>query len=794
MVQEELFQQHQLVFYVYGVFEKNINKMINKIINLKNILMKTDVKDEIENEVTNIVNNQPNEEAQTIISQNYSFVKTLGEGTFGKVKLGKHIPSGEEVAIKILEKDKLRSHYKTKINREINFMKNLYHRNIITLFDIVETSTSYYIIMEYAKNGDLFSYIVQNKKLTEAVAKKYFIQILIAIEYIHKERIVHRDLKPENILLDNNYQTIKIIDFGLSNHYNVGEYLSTPCGSLGYAAPEMISGKKYLGVLSDVWALGIILFAMVCGYLPFEGDNKTIYNHVIEGKYTVPEFLSPGCKDLIKKILVVNPKKRIGLEMIHEHCFIKDEYEEYYTKEIIKNALQKEKNLGVYCTEIEDQVISQTLDLVNSGNSKPITVDDLITMLKNNQINSITADYKIFLNIYQKKIVKLGETSLRKKTEDSQCETRPSSICQIETTVLVNKIKNDPPKIRNIKNNIGQKNLLSSVYLNNINTTHDGEQRGQKKKEGNNTVTEIKAKVISPPKKPMSNINHFRNKKMSLTKPTISTRGIESKQKFKRTEVKSPKDDNTRKIKTISPISHLNKSTEHQRTNSKAKGNSKFIPSQTITLTESRRLNYTKRLAESFVSPANVKKEKKIKTLQLHKRAISITSSFSPTKPSRKPNTECRTIGGKTTTRFSKKFMSINSRNQTAMVGTPTTPTMKISCGKEQPSCSSKQAERFHSFLKSPVKKDFALCSTNSSLESIKEKIKKIAEKEKYILNIKSIYHYSCNKKTEKSDNIVLIDVINTSNKKNVIKLSHYFGDETCTKQMIKVIFIEISF
>ena len=173
--------------------------------------------------------------------------------------------------------------------------------------------------MEYASGGELFDFIVLKRRLTELEACKFFQQIICGVEYLHKLRIVHRDLKPENLLLDHK-KNIKIVDFGLSNLYNKGELLKTPCGSPCYAAPEMISGKNYSGLSVDIWSCGIILFAMICGYLPFDDtNNDVLYKKISSGDYKIPSFVSEKAKDLMKKILTTDPNKRVTIQQIKNH-------------------------------------------------------------------------------------------------------------------------------------------------------------------------------------------------------------------------------------------------------------------------------------------------------------------------------------------------------------------------------------------------------------------------------------------------------------------------------------------
>ena len=244
----------------------------------------------------------------------------LGQGTFGVVVLATHQLTGEKVAVKILDKEKiLQEADKTRIEREINILKNLRHSNIVHLYDIKETASSLYIIMEYIQGKELFDYIVSKKRLSEIEACNFYQQIISGIEYLGKIRVVHRDLKPENLLLDNK-KNIKIVDFGLSNIYQNNELLKTACGSPCYASPEMINGELYEGLGADIWSSGIVLYAMLCGYLPFEdADNEMLYKKITNGKFKTPKFLSENCKDILHRILNVDPEKRYTIKQIKKH-------------------------------------------------------------------------------------------------------------------------------------------------------------------------------------------------------------------------------------------------------------------------------------------------------------------------------------------------------------------------------------------------------------------------------------------------------------------------------------------
>ena len=251
---------------------------------------------------------------------NYVLGKTIGEGTFGKVKLGRHSLTGEKVAIKILEKERITDVSDVeRVAREIHILKLIRHPNIIQLYEIIETSKVLFLIMEYAHGGELFDYIVEKQRLKEEEACRFYQQIIAGVQYIHKLNIVHRDLKPENLLLDHD-NNIKIVDFGLSSTFEEGETLKTACGSPCYAAPEMIAGKKYVGTEVDTWSCGIILFALVCGFLPFEDPDTTeLYKKILIGKYKVPNYISDLAKDLITKVLVSDPRKRYTIQDIQKH-------------------------------------------------------------------------------------------------------------------------------------------------------------------------------------------------------------------------------------------------------------------------------------------------------------------------------------------------------------------------------------------------------------------------------------------------------------------------------------------
>lgn len=300
------------------------------------------------------------------IHSQYQTKGTIGKGTFGKVKLGINKATNEKVAIKILEKSKITSQDDMdRINREINILSNFSNLNVIKIYDIFETKENFYIIMEYCEKGELFNYIVYKQRLSEDEASYFYYQLINGLEYIHSHNVVHRDLKPENLLLEKG-NILKIIDFGLSNYYH-GQFLSTPCGSPCYASPEMVSGNKYNGFCIDIWSTGIILYAMICGYLPFEDpNNEILFKKILECKLQYPRHVSSLVKNLMKKILVTEPKNRITIEQIKKHAF--------YLK---GEAIFKEKHPDLYLsmynnkTSLTSSIIET--DVTKITNTKPIS-------------------------------------------------------------------------------------------------------------------------------------------------------------------------------------------------------------------------------------------------------------------------------------------------------------------------------------------------------------------------------------------------------------------------------------
>ncbi|XP_034973570.1 MAP/microtubule affinity-regulating kinase 4 isoform X6 [Zootoca vivipara] len=323
---------------------------------------------------------------------NYRLLKTIGKGNFAKVKLARHILTGREVAIKIIDKTQLNPTSLQKLFREVRIMKGLNHPNIVKLFEVIETEKTLYLVMEYASAGEVFDYLVSHGRMKEKEARAKFRQIVSAVHYCHQKNIVHRDLKAENLLLDAD-ANIKIADFGFSNEFTLGSKLDTFCGSPPYAAPELFQGKKYDGPEVDIWSLGVILYTLVSGSLPFDGQNlKELRERVLRGKYRVPFYMSTDCENILRRFLVLNPSKRCTLEQIMKDKWINigyegDELKPYkepeedfadakrievmvgmgYTREEIKEALTSQKYNEVTATYL---LLGRKNEQVEGGESR----------------------------------------------------------------------------------------------------------------------------------------------------------------------------------------------------------------------------------------------------------------------------------------------------------------------------------------------------------------------------------------------------------------------------------------
>ncbi|XP_011667004.1 serine/threonine-protein kinase BRSK2 isoform X3 [Strongylocentrotus purpuratus] len=249
----------------------------------------------------------------------YKLEKTLGKGQTGLVKLGVHCVSGKKVAIKIINKEKLSESVLMKVEREIAIMKLIEHPHVLGLYDVYENRKYLYLILEHVAGGELFDYLVKKGRLTPREARRFFRQIISAIDFCHSYSICHRDLKPENLLLDDK-NNIRVADFGMASLQLDSSLLETSCGSPHYACPEVIRGEKYDGRKADVWSAGVILYALLVGALPFDDDNlRNLLEKVKRGVFHIPHFVPPDCQNLLRGMVEVNADKRLTLSQIQRH-------------------------------------------------------------------------------------------------------------------------------------------------------------------------------------------------------------------------------------------------------------------------------------------------------------------------------------------------------------------------------------------------------------------------------------------------------------------------------------------
>lgn len=260
----------------------------------------------------------------------YELGRTLGEGNFAKVKFARHVETKENVAIKILDKEKILKHKMiTQIKREISTMKLIRHPNVIRMYEVMASKSKIYIVLEFVTGGELFDKIARSGRLKEDEARKYFQQLICAVDYCHSRGVFHRDLKPENLLLDAN-GTLKVSDFGLSalpQQVREDGLLHTTCGTPNYVAPEVIHNKGYDGAKADLWSCGCILYVLMAGYLPFEETNLTaLYKKIFKAEFTTPPWFSTSAKKLIHRILDPNPATRITIAEVIENDWFKKGY------------------------------------------------------------------------------------------------------------------------------------------------------------------------------------------------------------------------------------------------------------------------------------------------------------------------------------------------------------------------------------------------------------------------------------------------------------------------------------
>ena len=334
----------------------------------------------------------------------FKIMNEVGAGHFGSVFSCIHEETKEKVAIKQIKKSQLNN--ENILASEINIHKNLIHPNICRMYCVIENESYLFLINEFCSGGDILQKIIDDEKpFDEQKSCKIFQQIICGLEYLHKNFICHRDIKPENILIsneDDNNINIKITDFGLSKSFKGDILLKTQCGSPTYVAPEVLKGKPYKGNKIDIWSSGIVLYTMLCGELPFDQENqKDLVYHIMNGIYTIPKNLSKNCQDLIKKMLQIDPNKRINIHEIKDHPWIKQ-----FNFNLMKSP-------GIFINEDIIPIDIKIIKEMAGKNKNKIHeyIDDIIK----NKHNSNTVSY--YLRVNQK--IKKGESSISNFSTDS---------------------------------------------------------------------------------------------------------------------------------------------------------------------------------------------------------------------------------------------------------------------------------------------------------------------------------------------------------------------------------------
>ncbi|XP_075426120.1 serine/threonine-protein kinase MARK2 isoform X8 [Ascaphus truei] len=423
---------------------------------------------------------------------NYRLLKTIGKGNFAKVKLARHVLTGKEVAVKIIDKTQLNSSSLQKLFREVRIMKVLNHPNIVKLFEVIETEKTLYLVMEYASGGEVFDYLVAHGRMKEKEARAKFRQIVSAVQYCHQKLIVHRDLKAENLLLDSD-MNIKIADFGFSNEFTFGNKLDTFCGSPPYAAPELFQGKKYDGPEVDVWSLGVILYTLVSGSLPFDGQNlKELRERVLRGKYRIPFYMSTDCENLLKKFLILNPSKRGTLEQIMRDRWM--------------NVGHEDDELKPYVEPLPDYKDPKRTELMVSMG---YTREEIQESLVNQKYNEVMATY-LLLGFKSSELDNDNLTLKPRPPPDLTNSTAPSPAHKVQRSVSAN------PKQRRLSDQAGPAIPTSNSYSKKTQSNNAENKRPEEDRESGRKSSS----TVKVPPSPLSGLERKR------TTPTPSTNSV----------------------------------------------------------------------------------------------------------------------------------------------------------------------------------------------------------------------------------------------------------------------------
>jgi 5'-AMP-activated protein kinase catalytic alpha subunit len=620
--------------------------------------------------------NQINE----LLISSYKIIGILGKGSFGIVKLGIHILTNEKVAIKIISKANEKHNILTET--EISILKSINHQNIIKVFDVIETKENFYIIFEYISGGELQKFIQIQGRLNQNTIMKIFYQLIIGISYLHNNNIIHRDLKPENILLTKN-EEIKIIDFGLAIQLNKNNtLLKSQCGSINYCSPEIIKGEEYNGKLADIWSIGIILYFMNCGYLPFIGkNNKEIQKNIISCKIEFPSNIPFIIKDLLSKILVINPNNRISIKEIMKHtvfkhgkrifmndniiydyntncikeCILKkceeiaNEYMNQFEninninklalKEILKNKALKETNwsncLSGFSTEYKkDKRDSYFFKSFSPSNIESLTPRDIIKKI--NKIDDTEILDNSIIPIKNKLKLNVEKKKQKNKLSLSSKKTRSINIKSIlkESKLNINNNNNN----ENLDNKITIKVYKNSSYKKTKNDSYKKEINKNKIQMTNNNINSKTIEIV----KSGENIPSFLNNKIEYSQKKISSQSSKFTLYFTNENIKPPskmfpfkinypknKSKNKSTQCKLKPYikKNINKKEDNSSKNillQKSNENSSYIKTKSLIITQKNYIN------ESIKSPVKSFNNKKVHKVNIVK--LSTVSRYSDKK------------------------------------------------------------------------------------------------------------------------------------------------------------------
>ncbi|XP_042406107.1 CBL-interacting protein kinase 32-like isoform X2 [Zingiber officinale] len=323
----------------------------------------------------------------------YELGRTIGEGTFAKVKFARNIETKEPVAIKILDKEKVLKHKLVEqIKREVATMKLIKHPNVVRIYEVMGSKSKIFIVLEFATGGELFDKIVNHGRMREDKARRYFQQLINAVDYCHSRGVYHRDLKPENLLLDA-CGNLKVSDFGLSalsQQVRDDGLLHTTCGTPNYVAPEVLNDRGYDGATADLWSCGVILFVLLAGYLPFEDSNiKTLYKKISSAEFKCPSWLSFGAMRLLARILHPNPSTRVTIPEILEDEWFKKDYEPPVFEE---NYAANSDDVGAVFKDSEEHHVTEKKE----EQPTPMNAFELISMSKGLDLGNLFSQEQEF--------------------------------------------------------------------------------------------------------------------------------------------------------------------------------------------------------------------------------------------------------------------------------------------------------------------------------------------------------------------------------------------------------------